>query len=178
MDNVHFNALGVVACSKLFTYKRIEMKVLFLLFFTLLSSHISVAQDSASSIRLEYISNSFPIKIDAGGAFYTYDTVNLNKHKYILVINDASNWITAESHTRTAFMKVPSKSDYIYLHAPGKTHAAGMDTATFKGQGYVIKLNTRKGKKIDAYNDLYKGSITIKYNKEQKVIKVQGVVPK
>lgn len=150
----------------------------FLLFLMLVLLNSGLAQKSLAPITLEYVGNSFPIKIDGGGNFYTYDTVSLDKHKYILVINNASNWITFESHIRTAFIKVSDKSDYVYLHASGHTHAVGMDTATFKGAGYVISLNTRKVKDLDSYNDLYKGSLTIKHNREQVVIKVQGAVAK
>ncbi len=109
-----------------------------------------------------------PVKIDGGGSFYTYDTAKVVPGNEILVI----------SNLRVAIIKVASKSDFIYLHPQNlnrKRPTGGIDTSTFIGNGYMIKLNTRKVKSINNHEDLYSGTLTIKYKQRSFVIKIHGI---
>lgn len=142
-------------------------KLPLVLFLMLVFVHLGRAQKASPSARLEYVDNHFPIKIDGGGSFYTYDTTDLDSMHYIFVI----------SNRRIAFMKVSNKSDYIFLQPADKNRPGGdMDTSTFTGSGYVVKLNTRKTKEIDPDYDMYSGTLTIKHNNNSATIKVHGSV--
>lgn len=134
------------------------------------------AQNSDSSIQLEYLGNTFDVQMDAFGYFYTYDTTDLSNNwydnEYILIISNFDG---------TAFIKVDNQPDFTYLHAIKErpiTSTSTVDTTTFTGHGYIIKINTRKIKGFNSNYDLYKGNLIIKYNKKRAVIKIKGAVHK
>lgn len=146
-----------------------------MLFFMLAFACSGSAQNSPSSIRLEYVGDTFHIQVD-GGEFYTYDTTdfhsNMSNNKYILVMSGPP---------REAFIKVAGRRDFVYLHpitAEKWFIPSTIDTTTFIGDGYMIKFNTRKVKELNHSYNLFKGSLTIKHNNKQEIIKVQGAVLK
>lgn len=153
-------------------------KYYWMLFFMLAFVCSGSAQNSSSSIKLDYLGIDkvgLPIKMDAGGYYYTYDSIaqysNMFHNKIILIINN---------YTGTAFIRIAGHRDFTYLHGKERsvTSTSTVDTTTFRGEGYMIKLSTRKVKDLDSFDDLYKGTLTIKHNKERTVIKIQGAVAK
>jgi hypothetical protein len=121
--------------------------------------------------KLEYIKD-YNIMLDGGCSSYTYDTASLEKKDYIFVI--------AALKTRTAFMKVAGHQENVFLKLVGKNLVRGDKEYhhIFTGGGYNVRIDTKRTVGLDAFHDLYIGTLTIEYKGSIVKIKVQGAVDK
>lgn len=112
------------------------------------------------SIKLDY----FPIvpsKFKDCGALYTYDSIGLNKKKYV-VVADFQN---------VAMIRVAGKNIKLMLKEANLVD--GMSVTTFEGQGYVVTLKVKTDSQGPVI-DLESGTVEIKKGALKTVFKIHG----
>jgi hypothetical protein len=148
------------------------MKVSLTLFSALLlafvfATNISFAQNQKQK-QLDFIKD-YPIKIDGGCSFYTFDTTTLTSDKYLFVI----------SAKNVGFISFNNEYLYFKIKKPVATNQNKI-TNSFEGTNYTIKLEVSASGMFDENNYLYVGQLTMKDKKGKLVwqYNVHGKVAK
>jgi hypothetical protein len=114
--------------------------------------------------ELQFI-NDYPIKLDGGCSFYTFDSTSIDLNRFIFIV----------SAKKVGFISV--NNHYIYLKSTKNVKVADKKFITyFSGEGYDIILNVTKVNKIDDNNSLYAGFMDIKYKNSIQKFKIHGKV--
>jgi hypothetical protein len=132
--------------------------LLFLLFLGIgLNQKVCAQNKEVDKVKLEYIKD-YNMKLDGGVSSYTYDTASLETNDYIFVI--------AALKTRTAFMKVVGNNVNVFVKLVGKKPVRGDEIYhhVFAGSGYRVTVETKRVSGLDAFNNLYTGTLTVEYN--------------
>lgn len=136
------------------------MKLVFL-FITVFLTVFAKPADRKDPLSLDFI-RDYPIKIDGGCSFYTYDTTAFSKHKDILVV----------SAQKIAF--VERGDDFVLLHHVKRILKPNGYTDYFAEPHYKIKLDVNLVKKVNDYAAEYAGSLELSHGKNSKTIAVHG----
>jgi hypothetical protein len=114
------------------------------------------------SLPLDYI-DDYPVKIDGGCSFFTYDTTSLAKNQFVFVISAA----------KTAFFKKDGR--FFILHRVRREVKQNGYVDHFADSDYRITLDVNKGKKMSEWRTNYAGVLKISQRNKVKTIKVHGV---
>lgn len=107
----------------------------------------------------------YPIKIDGGCSFYTYDTTSFNEQKYIFIV----------SVKDVAFMNI--KDTYIYLKKTKRRELQKNEYEdSFLGEGYKVILITAQTSEIHDHSSLYDGTLQVNHNGLVWNFKIHGKV--
>lgn len=136
------------------------MKLVFLLI-TVFWVVFAKPADREDPLTLDFI-RDYPIKIDGGCSFYTYDTTALSKYKDILVV----------SAQKIAFVERGGK--FIILHHVKRILKQNGYTDYFTEPHYKIKLDVNLVKRVNDYSAEYAGSLQLSHGKSSKTIAVHG----
>ncbi len=114
--------------------------------------------------KIDFIKD-YPIKIDGGCSFYTYDTTALDRNSYIFIVG-ARN---------VGFISTAGK--FILLKKVRRTVVrANQFKDYFAGQGYNITINMTEAGTFDNSNFLYTGAMILKYKNAIENFKIHGKV--
>ena len=117
-----------------------------------------------STTALKYIT-SYPVKIDGGCSFITYDSLPLKQRKFIFIISARQDgFMELENGEASVILKQVSKESL-----PDKT-----SVETFAGQGYKAVLKRKEAKGTLEDWPYYKGTLQIRFQKKTKVYKIHG----
>jgi len=133
------------------------MKFIFLslLFFVITSA--TIAQQK---IKVDYISK-VPVAFKNCGALYSYDSISLQKKKYILLADFQNQGLISINGRITK------------LQLTGSNTSGKINTITYNGDGYTIILNYHTVTQTNKY-DLEAGSISISKNDQVVTFKIHG----
>ncbi|MCF0040374.1 hypothetical protein [Dyadobacter fanqingshengii] len=140
-----------------------KLALLFVLI-VLLSPGISKNIIDQDFFALEYL-DDYPVKIDGGCSFFTYNTTSLEEGRFVFIISAA----------KTAFFKKDGRFFILHhLSREGKQngyidHFAGSDS------NYHIILDVNKIRRISKWRTNYAGVLKISQRNKVKTIKVNGI---
>lgn len=115
-----------------------------------------------SSFNLEFI-DDYPIKIDGGCSFFTYDTTDLARSKYVFVV----------SANKNAFFKKDGK--IVIVDRLNRKLKPNGYVDNFQGSGYRITIDVNKTKKNERGGTEVAGTLKISYRTSVKTIAVKGL---
>ncbi|WP_031529308.1 hypothetical protein [Dyadobacter crusticola] len=115
-----------------------------------------------SPIPFEFI-RDFPIKIDGGCSFYTFDTTSLSNNKFILVV----------SAHKTAFFQ--SNEKFVYLDHVSRKPTTNGYVDNFEGSGYRITIDVNKTKRIMNTHTEVAGTLRITKKQVIKTLAIHGI---
>jgi hypothetical protein len=151
-----------------FKYKGTTPTFIMLIFFLFLTfvihqpispgNNLNVGQ---SATELELM-DDFPIKIDGGCSFFTFDTTSLDNGKYIFVIN---------AHKAAFFRR---NSEYVFVHHVKRQLKRNGYVDLFDGSGYKVVLDITKRQEISEYNVECTGVLKIFQKNKTTTIAVHG----
>ena len=119
-----------------------------------------VQDSTAQSISPGYFT-TIPASIKNCGAMYTYDTVGLQKKKYILLVDFQNE----------GMIKIAGKQINLLLY--GTNTVDKMNVLTYKGSGYVVVLSSSVTNHIGDY-DIEEGTLLIKKGTKKEFFKIHG----
>lgn len=118
-------------------------------------------QKNRISHSIEFL-DDFPLKVHSG-SFFTFDTTNLLKQKFIFVV----------SGTGIAYFKQGDRLFIVEYMKREEKRLGYIDH--FEGSGYRIKLDVVRVKKVTESGTLYKGVLELNYNRNVTMIPVHGI---
>lgn len=121
------------------------------------SNGLLQSRDSLFFIR------EYPIKIDGGASFFTYDSVSLDDRKYILVI----------SKDKQAFIQKPEGFIY-FKHSKRTTTKTGYKDF-YSHDKYFLTIHITNIKKAGDHSSFRSGTIELK-DKTSRLFKIHGKV--
>lgn len=133
------------------------MKFIFLSLSFFVITSATLAQQK---INVGYISN-VPAAFKNCGALYTYDSIALQKQKYILLADFQNRGL------------ISINGRIIKLQLAGSNTSGKINTSTYNGDGYTIILNYHTVTQGNKY-DLEAGSISISKNNQVVTFNIHG----
>jgi len=117
----------------------------------------------AQKPNLLQVIKAYPVKIDGGASFFTYDSINLNAKKYVLVI----------SKEKQAFIQTSGGLIYFTRKKRETTEDGYRDT--YSNKSSTLILNIDKIKKTSEYSSVRSGTLELE-GATRFLMKVHGKV--
>jgi hypothetical protein len=110
-----------------------------------------------------FYDQDFPIKIDGGCSYFTFDTISLSKGKYIMVVDGK----------KLAFVK--NGEEFKFLTHTKRTIKPTGYVDYYGDSGYKVVLDVNKGKRLSKYSAEFAGTLKISSESRHKVMRVHGI---
>lgn len=122
---------------------------------------LSNGQQAPQPIKIDLITK-IPSEIDGCSGLYTYDTTSMKRNKYVIV-TDLQEFGLIKIQGKEIRLKISDKKEL----------SSTTFKTVFKGDGYIITLVTKTGKRIDELS-IETGTLEITKDAQKVILKIHG----
>ncbi|MBN8858769.1 MAG: hypothetical protein J0H29_10300 [Sphingobacteriales bacterium] len=119
---------------------------------------------SKNTLHLDVIKN-YGIKLDGGCSYFTLDSIPIESNNFIFIVSSKD----------IGFFTINNKNVYLKRTKRNRLNK-DQYTDIFLGNDYEVRLKIKKVGKFDDYYSLFQGTLQVKQNDKECLLKIHGKV--